>query len=659
MRTVIVKQSIWMAALVLLLPSFLHGEVTLHGIFSDHMVLQRNQPVKVWGWAEKGEKIAVTLDGQTVRTRAGKDGEWKVSLDPPGVGGPYEMRVQGKNKVLIKDILVGDVWVCSGQSNMEWTVANADNAEEEIGMAEHPGIRLFTLPHAVSLEPEENVPGGEWQVCSPETAGEFSAVGYYFGRYIHREAGVPVGLISTNWGGTNVETWISREMAMNDPEMAAALNGAGKMDLEEMQRQAEEVRQAMLASLGELGSGMEGGRPVWADPQVDEGPWREMYVPGLWEEQGLPGIDGVVWFRRTITLTAEQATEAAMLHLGAIDDSDQTWINGIEAGETLNKYSDKRIYRIRPDIMKPGDNIIAVRVEDTGGGGGFWGDPGEMRLRTVNGDIPLSGIWKYRVSSEGFKAGAQSAIHPNELPTLLYNAMIHPLTDFPVQGAIWYQGESNTHNAQKYRERFPDMIMDWRNGWGNPDMGFYFVQLANYMQPVMEPGESAWAELREAQTMALELPETGMAVAIDLGEADDIHPRNKQDVGKRLGLAALHDIYGKDVVYSGPVFRSMETEGHTAIIEMDPMAEGLLVRDRYGYVKGFAVAGEDRTFHWAKGHVEGNRVYLSSSEVDRPVAVRYAWADNPDDANLYNTAGLPAGPFRTDDWPVSGNDYAN
>jgi sialate O-acetylesterase len=292
-----------------------------------------------------------------------------------------------------------------------------------------------------------------------------------------------------------------------------------------------------------------------------------------------------------------------------------------------------------------------VRIEDYRGNGGFWGSPDAMKLKTPAGNINLAGTWKFRISAADLSVNTAINISPNAKPTLLFNGMIHPLLNFEVLGAIWYQGESNAGQAYRYRTLFPNLIRDWRNQWNNPDLGFYFVQLANYRAAKAQPAESDWAELREAQAMTLKLPKTGMAVAIDIGEANDIHPRNKQDVGKRLARTALHDTYGKDIAWSGPVLENMAIDGPTVILQFNPMDSALLVRDKYGYVKGFAVAGANRVFHWAKGVQYGNNIYLRSEAVDAPVAVRYAWADNPDDANLYNTEGLPAGPFRTDDWP--------
>jgi sialate O-acetylesterase len=323
----------------------------------------------------------------------------------------------------------------------------------------------------------------------------------------------------------------------------------------------------------------------------------------------------------------------------------------MEVGSTINQYDKARVYQIKQGILKEGENTIVVRIEDTGGGGGFWGKAEEMFLQPGVEKVSLSGDWHYRVSSEGFRVDIQSAVDPNSKPTLLFNGMIHPLLNYQVLGAIWYQGESNAGRAYRYRTLFPNLIRDWRDHWGNPDLGFYFVQLANYMQPRNLPGDSEWAELREAQLMTLSLPRTGMAVTIDIGEANDIHPRNKQDVGMRLALAALHDTYGKEVVHSGPVYRSMKVDGNKVLAEFDPMGSSLWVKDKYGYVNGFAVAGADRVFHWARGIQQGNSILLQSDQVKNPVAIRYGWADNPDDLNLYNQEGLPASPFRTDDWP--------
>ncbi len=527
--------SIMLAAISLNLPA----EVRLPKVIGSNMVLQRSQPVQIWGWADKGEKVSVLFNGQKETTKTSKEGKWMVTLDSMQAGGPFEMEIHGKNSITLDNILIGDVWICSGQSNMEWTLSNSNNAEEEILAANYPEIRLFDVPNNIQLAPVEDLPSGKWTACSGETARNFSAVGYFFGRGIHQALDVPIGLISTNWGGTNVETWTSREMAATDPEMKEAIEGIDQMNVEELKEKMEKEKKALLASLGDLEPGIVDGDPVWAREKTDLSAWKTMKVPGLWEAQGLNGVDGVVWFRKTFMLTEKQADGGAALHLGPIDDGDRTWINGVEVGKTENAYNETRVYNVAPGVLKAGENTLAVRIEDTGGGGGFWGAPEVMKIQTGDGQLPLAGDWNYRVSSEELQVNIQMAIGPNSKPTLLYNGMINPLINFSVLGAIWYQGEANAGRAYTYRTRFPNMIKDWRNKWNNPNLGFYFVQLANFMETVDVPTGSEWAELREAQTMTLALPKTGMAVIIDIGEADDIHPRNKQDVGKRLALAAL------------------------------------------------------------------------------------------------------------------------
>lgn len=642
--------AVWILGL-LLLSADLSAEIILPKVIGSNMVLQRNRELTIWGWADPREKVNVTFNGQKESVRTGKDGTWTINLQPMKAGGPYAMVIEGKNEIILENILVGDVWVCGGQSNMEWSVQNANNAEEEIAAADHPEIRLFTVPNNLQFVPVDDLPSGEWEVCSPETVPGFSAVGYFFGRRIRQETGVPVGLISSNWGGTNVETWTSREMSLTDPVMRTAVASIDEISPSELQARIEQERKELIASLGGLEAGIIDGEPVWAAPGLDLSGWREMEVPGLWEDAGLGGLDGVVWYRRTFTLSEAQAGQDAMLKLGPIDDSDRTWINGQEVGATMNEYAKDREYQVDASVLRPGENTLVVRIEDYRGGGGFWGSPEAMVLESPAGHVPLAGTWNYRVSSADFAVNVTTNISPNSKPTLLFNGMIHPLLNFEVLGTIWYQGESNAGQAYRYRTLFPNLIKDWRRQWNNPELGFYFVQLANYKAAKEEPSESDWAELREAQTMTLSLPHTGMAVAIDIGEADDIHPRNKQEVGRRLALVALHDTYGKDVAWSGPVLEDMAVEGPTVILQFDPMDSQLVVKDRYGYVKGFAVAGADRVFHWARGVQHGTKIYLRSEQVDAPVAVRYGWADNPDDANLYNSVGLPAGPFRTDDWP--------
>ena len=375
--------------------------------------------------------------------------------------------------------------------------------------------------------------------------------------------------------------------------------------------------------------------------------WSEMELPDLWESKGLPNLDGIVWFQREFELERTDLLGGVEIHLGPIDDSDITYVNGVEIGETIQKYNESRVYTPAKEVLKVGKNILVVRVEDTGGGGGIYGKPEDLFVKLDNKKIALSGTWKYKIGRGDFKV----ATGPNSMPALLYNAMINPLIPYGIKGVIWYQGESNAGRAYQYRATFPNMITNWREQWAQGDFPFFFVQLANFMAPVDEPEESAWAELREAQTMTLSLPNTGMATIIDIGEANDIHPKNKQDVGRRLALNALKVTYEKDMVYSGPSYKEMNIDGEGVIISYGNLGSGFYLKDKYGYVNGFTIAGEDKVFHWAQAQISGDSIIISSDKVSKPKAVRYGWANNPDDLNLYNLEGLPAVPFRTDDWP--------
>jgi sialate O-acetylesterase len=629
----------------------LKAEVRLPHLIGSNMVLQRNQEIRIWGWADRGEKVTVHFNDTVESKRAGRDGKWLITLPAMEAGGPYNMKVRGRNIIELENILIGDVWVCSGQSNMEFRMEAFPWATEESARADYPEIRLFTVPKNTQLSPADEIPGGQWEECNPETVLPFSAVGYFFGRHIHKELGVPVGLLNTNWGGTNIETWTSGESIGQIPEFTERVAGLADFD----QEQEIEMRRAEMKEIIDRYAadepGIQDGHAVWADPKLDLSGWGTMELPGLWEGAGLVGLDGIVWFRLEIDLPAEVARRGISLALGPIDDSDWTWVNGHKVGETIQKYNVDRVYEVPAEYLNTGRNVIAVRVEDTGGGGGFHGSSEQMQILSEDFVISLAREWHFRVSPAELSLNTSAIMGPNSNPTLLFNGMIHPLLNFRVRGAIWYQGESNASRAYQYRELFPLMIEDWRKHWEYPDMPFMFVQLANFMEPTNLPGESSWAELREAQSMALSLPHTGMAVAIDIGEADDIHPINKQDVGKRLALAALHVAYGQDIVFSGPVYKDMIIAGEQAILSFEHVGGGLMAKNRYGYLCGFSMAGEARIFHWARAHIQGDKVIVYSQDVKQPVAVRYGWADNPNDVNLYNAEGLPASPFRTDDWP--------
>ena len=492
-------------------PARLHADIRLPKVLSDHMVLQQNLPLVVWGQADPGESVKVSFREQEAATQADATGRWRVLLAPMAAGGPFEMAVSGKNNLKLQDILVGDVWICSGQSNMEWPMSRVNNAEQEIAAANFPGIRLFSVKHEVADTPQEDLTG-EWIVSTPENIKDFSAVGYFFGRELHKDLNVPVGLIDSSWGGTPAESWTSETTLQSDLSLQPI---------------------------------------VWQ--------WKRVLAD-------YPGAKAN--YERDLAAWEKNSGEA--------------------------KASGK------PEPPRP---------SKPRGPGHSWAPAG------------------------------------------LFNAMLAPLTSFGIRGAIWYQGESNAQpfRAGEYRRLFSAMIEDWRRAWDQGPFPFFFVQLANFQERKTKPTDSAWAELRESQTAALGLPNTGMAVTIDIGEAGDIHPRNKQDVGHRLALAAKAVAFGKEVSFSGPLYKGMTLEGNQVRVHFAHAGAGMKAKDG-GALKGFAVAGKNRKFVWANARIEGKTIVVSSPGVSQPVAVRYGWADNPE-CNLYGGADLPASPFRTDNWP--------
>ncbi len=628
------------------------ADARLPQIFNSHMVLQRNKPIPVWGWADAGEKITVELSGggpanQTKTVKTGKDGKWMLRLDAAGAGGPYRLVVKGKKNVLtLDDVWIGEVWICSGQSNMQWPVSASDNAKEEIAAANYPLIREFAVPREISLTPREDLSGGEWKTATPENVGRFTAVGYFFGRELHKNLGVPIGLINTSWGGTIVETWISRE-AMKSFDGFSDVVDAMPVSLDAL---GEKRKTGLINAINDLQGGIPAADDVrsWPDASFDDSNWQTIEVPGNFDRGNLQYLDGAVWFRREFILPDSLAGLSVALSLGTIDDVDATFVNGIKVGSAAGKTTTGRIYILEPSQLHAGKNSIAVRIEDFGGRGGFTGKPGDIRISRGAYEQSLEGAWKFRIESY---ADNNQFTGPNDAGTLLYNAMIAPLIPYGMQGAIWYQGESNAGRAYQYRKSFPLMISDWRNRW-KEEFPFLFVQLASFDAANGNSNKgSTWAELREAQALTLRtLPRTGMAVIHDIGDPKDIHPTNKQDVGKRLALQALTIAYGQNILSQGPQFQSMQTEGNKAILTFTSTGAGLTAAGKYGYLKGFEIAGADKVFHWAKAEIRDGKVMVWSDSVASPVAVHYGWADDNMEANLFNKEGLPAEPFRTDAW---------
>nr|WP_288810347.1 sialate O-acetylesterase [uncultured Sphingobacterium sp.] len=616
----------------------LKAELRLPAIFGDNMILQRDSPTKLWGWSEKNETIHVYFMQQDIKTKADKNGQWHITLAPTPHGGPYSMEIKGrKEQILLKNILVGEVWLASGQSNMEWIVRNSNNAASEISHANYPNIRAFNVEKNISDIPKQDL-NGKWEICSPATVGDFSAVGYFFALKLYQELGIPVGIINSSWGGTGVETWTS---GSSFNKLPAHFNEPYKQDftsdLQGFMRENELKKQAYQQALAKD----PGIAAKWYENNSDLSAWGKMNVPQLWEPK-LDNIDGVVWFKRSIYLPKGSASKSGSIHLGTIDDDDICWINGVEVGETKG-YTTPRNYSIPKAVLKDGENIITVKIMDTGGGGGFYGNPAHLYIEIGGEKFLLDGEWNYKESVTTKQYGYKE-VSPNMLHSLLFNAMINPMIPYTIRGVIWYQGENNAGRAYDYRTLFPNLIQDWRSHW-KIEFPFYWVQLANYMAKEKTPEDSDWAKLRDAQTRTLRLAHTGQAVVTDIGEADDIHPRNKQEVGRRLALIALAKDYGKrDLIYSGPTFKSLVKQDNKLVISFDSTGGGLVVNNKYGYVEGFAIAGADKKFIWAKAHIEGNKIIVYADQIVNPEFVRYAWSDNPD-VNLFNKEGLPAVPF--------------
>jgi sialate O-acetylesterase len=630
------------------------AEVRVAALVGDHMVVQRGRPVRLWGTADAGEPVQAALADGRASTRADASGHWSLTLPALGAGGPHTLTIQGTNTLTFTDVLVGDVWVASGQSNMEWPLSQSQGAAEAAAGG-CPGLRLFTVIKATSVEPKADV-DGEWSTCTSATALAFSAVAFHFGQMLQDTLGVPIGLIHTSWSGTPAEAWTPRAALLADGSLAPMVHEFDAAMRDPAARADAERRLAEWEAANfHQDSGNEGERQGFTRLESGSTGWSPMELPRHWEDSGL-GIDGAVWFRRSVAIPPGWAGRDLMLSLGAIDDFDVTYWNGTRVGatgrETPQYWSVPRQYTVPGRLVHAGANAIAVRAFDHYGNGGFGGSPAQMSVRPTGAGDPLNlaGSWEYRIERRLEPANADFSTRPRlsgvddpNSPTVLWNAMTAPLTPFPLAGAIWYQGESNAERAFQYRTLFPAMITAWRDAWGDPAMPFLFVQLANFGQPAAAPGESAWAELREAQAMTLRLPRTAMAVTIDIGEADDIHPRNKKDVGQRLARQALHMVYGRDITASGPTVVAAVREGAAMRVRFDGIGEGMVTTDG-APPRGFALAGADRQWHWADARIESDSVLVSSPEVPEPIAVRYAWADNPPNT-LRNRAGLPTAPF--------------
>ena len=620
------------------------SNVKLPLIFSDGMVLQRNKQIPVWGWAEANEKIDLYFNKQHKTVITDANGKWRVNLDPEKAGGPFKLTVSGKNKITIQDVLVGEVWICSGQSNMEFQMYKLPNFNALKEKINNPKVRQFGVSQDLSGSPKEQLKQGKWQLANKENLADFTAVGYFFAEKLNKELHVPIGIINTSWGGTCVETWTSREAFQKSDEFKEMIAQVPVVDIDAI---FEKYKKSVLDNIQKI-QGFDvskANEEQFHLENFDDSKWPEIKVPSLWENQQIGNIDGEVWMRKSFEISPEQANKEAVLYLSKVDDEDITYINGVKIG-SQNLWDSKRIYKIPAGILKQGKNTIAVKVIDYTGGGGIYGNSADLKIEFKNYNIPLSGLWKFNVVK------VKLEMSPNSYPSLLYNAMIHPLIPYAFNGVLWYQGEANVTRANQYKIAFPQMIIDWRNQWKQGDFPFYFVQLATYNENNGNSNSgSKWAELREAQFETLKLKNTGMSITTDIGDPKDIHPTNKLDVGLRLASIALNKTYGeKNIPYSGPVYKSSEVKGNTMVLTFDFVGKGLQPEN---LLKGFEIAGEDKVFYPAVAVIQNNKVMVNSDKVAKPVSVRYNWADDASAGNLYNLDKLPAAPFRTDNWELT------
>jgi sialate O-acetylesterase len=615
-------------------------------IFGDNMVLQRGKTNTLWGWAKPGEEIRVTVATHTVKTVARDDGRWSVQIQPPAPGGPYTVIIDGPQHVEFHEVLVGDVWLCGGQSNMELGLAQARNASEEVKAADHPKIRFFVVRQRVAYTPTA-APQGSWKICSSNTAGErggLSAVAYFFGRRLQQDIDVPIGLVVDCVGGTPAESWTSAGTLRSLKDFDTALDEVARLNA----KGAPQYGNFISHWYDEYDPGQKDN--AWFRPNLDDADWKPVTIPGGFRELGVPDTPALCYFRKSVVLPDPVPAGPARILLGIVERMETTCVNGRQVGASA-WVENPRAYGIPGGTLEPGTNVITVRVFKTKPDGGFKSKPEELKLVLGNQtEIPLAGDWKGKLSVDARPPHPLPAGFENwpVMPAVLYNGMIDPVAPLAITGAIWYQGEANTSRAAQYRKLLPAMIADWRKSFGQDDFPFYIVSLPAFMEHKSTPVvEDDWAELRGAQDfVANTVTNSGLAVAIDVGDANNIHPKDKREVGERLALVALARHYGKNIPYSGPRFASMERLPSALKLSFTHTDGGLVVKG--DTLEEFSICGEDRKWHWAYAKIVGDGVVLSSSEVRNPIAARYAWQSNPK-ATLFNGAGLPAIPFRTDD----------
>ena len=638
--------------LLIAIPQLVAAKLTLPILVGDGMVLQRDVLIPVWGWANPSENIQVEFKGKVYAAKANTQGRWELKLDQQTLGGPFQMFIKGESEEInIKNILIGDVWVCAGQSNMYMKIKDLGDAYSLKDDDHISQIRSIEVAKVASFVNEANFKSIGWREATAMHLSAFSAVAYFFAKELYRQNKVPIGLISTSWGGTKAEAWVSLDGLKEFPHYVNRFNNVKNPAFREtvLQKEKDELN-AWQQKVRSLDKGFQSTKN-WNAIDFDDTQWKRILLPNYWEKQPeLKNYDGVVWFRKEIELTKADLGKRSTLFLSYIDDLDSTYVNGKLVGATYGR-NNTRKYAVAEDLLVEGKNVIAVRVIDWGGPGGFAKGPDGLKIVVGERSFNLNSEWTYKESlplKEMPKFPVADKVVLQYEPSLLFNAMIAPLNNYAIKGVIWYQGESNTDKATEYSTLFPALIKDWRKQWKQGDFPFLYVQLPNYGAYHPSVQSSNWANLREAQLKTLSLPNTGMAVTIDVGEADDLHPKNKWDIGKRLAIAAQKVAYGNNkMVYSGPIYKEMKVVGSSAKINFSHIGSGLAVKGSE-LLQGFFIAGENGVFVQANARIVQNEVVVWHNTVPKPVAVRYAWQDNPERSNLMNKEGLLASPFRTD-----------
>lgn len=642
-----INKVISLAASFFLFSTLCTAQLTLPKVFGDSMVLQRGISIPVWGTANPGSVISGQLGTVGTTAKAGKDGKWMLRFPKFTAGGPYTLKINEQGKfntaIELKGILIGDVWLASGQSNMEMEVQGAGDARREIENANYPPIRFLVVEHGIKFSPQSDIPAGKWKVCDTGNVKKFSAVAYYFARKLHGDQHVPVGIIQSTWGGTPVEAWTSRDMLLTSPITRARTLSNDTIGFDRNDFVTDSLNWVRIWQL--VYNPQNNADKIFPAPDYNDGDWLPVEMPGVQKDFGIGYYEGMVWLRKKISLPESFAGKDLTLNLGHPEMSYSLYFNGQEICKNSWNSSPSHSYTIPARLLQRGENTIAVRVSMLWGGGGLNKPAEDLNITDGTSTISLAGKWLYKKDLE---PAFPKILNYQYYPTVLFNAMINPVIPYGIKGFIWYQGEANAGDAYNYRKLFPMLITDWRQRWQQGDCPFLFVQLANFMKTKPLPAESEWAELREAQTLTLSLPNTGMACIIDIGEGNDIHPKNKQEVGRRLALVANKQVYKQNVIPSGPLYKEFKKEGNRVRIKFTNTGAGLSTTDGKE-VTGFAIAGKDKQFYWAKAIIESGQVIVSSDKVAEPEAVRYAWADNPV-CNLVNSEKLPVIPFRTDAW---------